>query len=107
MQTLGININMQLCVHVYKIYIYSNHRSLAFKIAEELETYVIKESTEMDFKWWKNNSEEHLLEHMARQDVQYYAIIIHLGCSTRHEAKRHILRQKNLDQNKLHTQNFI
>lgn len=69
---------------------YSHHGCLAFSTAEELETYVIEESTEVNFKWKKNNSEEHLLEHMAWQDVQYYAIIIHVGCSTRHEAKRHI-----------------
>lgn len=90
MQTMGININMQLWLCMYKIYRYSNHRRLAFWIAEESETYVIKESSEINFKWWKNNSEEHLLEHTAWQDVQYCAIIIHLGCSMGHEAKRHI-----------------
>lgn len=88
MYALGIDINMQLCVCMYKTY--SNHKSLISWIAEELETYIIKESTEMNFKQWKNNSEEHLLEHTAQQDVQYYAMIIHLGCSLRHEAKRHI-----------------
>lgn len=44
---------------------YSHHGCLAFSTAEELETYVIEESTEVNFKWKKNNSEEHLLEHMA------------------------------------------
>lgn len=66
---------------LYKTYIYSNHRSSAFWITEESEPYGIKECTEMNFKRWKNNSEEHWLEHTAWQDVQYYAIIIHLGCS--------------------------
>lgn len=75
---------------MYKIYIYSNHRSLAFSIAEEYEKYVTEESTEINIKWRKNKSQEHLLEHMAQQDVQYYAIMVHLGCSMRHEAKRHI-----------------
>lgn len=75
---------------LYNIYIYSNHGSLAFRITEESEAYGIKECTEMNFKWWKNNSEEHLLEHAAWQGVQDYAIIIHLGCSMSHEAKRYI-----------------
>lgn len=44
----------------------------------------------MNFKWLKNESQEHLLEHTAQQDVQFYAIIVHLGCSMGHEAKRHI-----------------
>lgn len=65
MQTLGITINMQLWLCMYKIYIYSNKRGLELWIADELETYVIKESTEINFKWWKKKSEEHLLEHTA------------------------------------------
>lgn len=75
---------------MYKIYIYSNHRSLAFSIADQFEKYAIEESTEINFKWHKKKSPEHLLEHTAQQDVQYYATIVHLGCSMRHEAKRHI-----------------
>lgn len=75
---------------MYKIYIYSNDRSLTFSIAEEFEKYVVEEFTEINLRWHKNKSQEHLLEHTAQQDVRYHAIIVHLGCSMRHEAKRHI-----------------
>lgn len=82
-----------ICNHGYVCIKYTYSQIIGvlhFQLQKNLKSMQLKSLPKLISNGTKNKSQEHLLEHTAQQDVQHHAIIVHLGCSMRHEAKRHI-----------------